>query len=169
MLPGGIYFALESVAWTGGMAFYDRDLPGLAAARAYLLTLDQFADIAAQEMYRAPPGVGEETLFEAISAGRIMLGDGRYETLVCPATLDDIPVLTFTAPWRSVDVSLNRPSRRYIAMIASGLHESHGWDSGQVTNYLSGRPGISGVWDVADLGLAVRESLEGHERETFRA
>lgn len=56
-LAGGVYFAMESAAWGGGRAFYDPDLPGTAAARAYLITPEQFADIAAQEMYRVP---GEE-------------------------------------------------------------------------------------------------------------
>lgn len=48
LLPGGVYFAGESRAWTGGMAFYDPELPGPAAARGYLMSVEQFADIAAQ-------------------------------------------------------------------------------------------------------------------------
>src|SRR4051812_46926456 len=56
LVPGGIYFALESLTWSGGMAFYDPDLPGEVAARAYLISAAQFADIAAQEMHRPPPG-----------------------------------------------------------------------------------------------------------------
>lgn len=31
-VPGGIYFALTSQTWGGGMAFYDPALPGRAAA-----------------------------------------------------------------------------------------------------------------------------------------
>src|SRR6266516_3153562 len=48
-LPGGIFFALRSRVWGGGMAFYDPALPGRAAAHAYLLTRGQFADVLAQE------------------------------------------------------------------------------------------------------------------------
>ena len=54
-LPGGVYFALTSRVWGGGMAFYDPALPGRAAARAYLLTRSQFCDVVSQEMRR---GVG---------------------------------------------------------------------------------------------------------------
>lgn len=54
LLPGGIYFAQTSPVWGGGVAFYDPSLPGLAPARAYLLTTGQFSDVLAQEMRRAP-------------------------------------------------------------------------------------------------------------------
>ena len=53
-LPGTTYFAGESPQWGGGAAFYDHDEPGRTAARAYLVTAGQLADIAAQEMYRVP-------------------------------------------------------------------------------------------------------------------
>ena len=53
-LPGTTYFAGESPQWGGGVAFYDHDEPGRTAARAYLVTAGQLADIAAQEMYRVP-------------------------------------------------------------------------------------------------------------------
>ena len=53
-LPGSLYFAGESPQWGGGVAFYDHDTPGFTAARGYLVTAGQFADIAAQEMHRIP-------------------------------------------------------------------------------------------------------------------
>ena len=40
LIPGGVYFAGESRAWTGGMAFYDPQLPGRAAARGYLVAVE---------------------------------------------------------------------------------------------------------------------------------
>lgn len=39
MPPGGVYFAHTSPTWGGGMAFYDPEPPGRAAARAYLLNV----------------------------------------------------------------------------------------------------------------------------------
>ena len=36
-LPGGIHFAGESLAWGGGIAFYDPAATGRVFARAYLL------------------------------------------------------------------------------------------------------------------------------------
>ncbi len=38
------------------MAFFDPDGAGSVACRAYLLTAEQFADVAAQEMRRQPGG-----------------------------------------------------------------------------------------------------------------
>ncbi|WP_425681644.1 hypothetical protein [Micromonospora sp. DT31] len=76
LIPGGVYFAGESRAWTGGMAFYDPTLPGRAAARGYLVTVEQFADIAAQEMYR-PPGADLAGILAAVRTGRATLGPGR--------------------------------------------------------------------------------------------
>lgn len=51
-LPGRIYFAQQSTTWGGGIAFYDHRRAGPTPARAYLVTVEQFADIAMQEMER---------------------------------------------------------------------------------------------------------------------
>lgn len=150
-LSGGIYFATESLVWGGGRAFYDPALPGTAAMRAYLITVEQFSDLVAQEMYRAP-GVDLD-LTEALMTGRATLGPGRYETLLCVGALDGYPVLTFTAPWSSADVELLAPSARYLGILAGGLREAHGWDPGQAASYLASRPGAAGTW-TADSILA---------------
>nr|WP_246450853.1 histone deacetylase [Allostreptomyces psammosilenae] len=153
MLPGTLYFATESPVWTGGRAFYDPDASGEMPARAYLLTPRQFADIAAQEMYREP---GEELdLSEVLAHGRAQMGPGRYETLVCPGTLDDHPVLTFTAPWGSSDVAWNAPSAAYLRHLAAGLISAHGWSPQQAADYLAGRPGAEGVWQPTDVARLV--------------
>jgi hypothetical protein len=149
LLPGRLYFALESMVWTGGMGFYDPLDPGEMPARAYLLTASQFADIAAQEMHQEP---GEDIDLSAVLAeGRACLGEGRYQTLVCPGALDGCPVLTFTAPWRSAEARLNKPSGAYLRNLASGLRESHGWTRERIADYLAGRPGAEGVWGAADV------------------
>ncbi|MEV7330630.1 histone deacetylase [Micromonospora sp. NPDC093244] len=163
-LPGGIYFAGESRAWTGGMAFYDPQLPGLAAARAYLVTVEQFTDIAAQEMYRPAGGTGdlapatEAAIDAAVADGRATLGPGRYETLVCPGSHGGVPMLTFTAPGPASAVRCRPPASIYLGMIARGLHESHGWPAERIADYLSARPGIVDGWspdDVTDLVVEV--------------
>ncbi|MFF8944525.1 histone deacetylase [Streptomyces sp. NPDC014864] len=144
MLPGELYFALESQAWTGGMGFYDPNVDDQMAARAYLLTTEQFSDIAAQEMYREPGA--KMDLKKVLATGRAEMGPGRYETLVCPGYLDGHPVLTFTAPWGMGDVALNSPSANYLRHLGSGLAEAHGWSSEQIADYLATRPGAAGHW-----------------------
>src|SRR4051794_11503986 len=97
-LPGTTYFAGASPQWGGGVAFYDHDEPGRTAARAYLVTPGQLADIAAQEMYRLP--AAGDPLEELVGGplDRHPPGPGRYETLVRVGELDGHSLLTFTSP-----------------------------------------------------------------------
>ncbi|MEU8087218.1 histone deacetylase [Micromonospora sp. NPDC049101] len=167
-LPGGIYFAGESRAWTGGMAFYDPHLPGQAAARAYLVTREQFADIAAQEMYR-PAGAADlvpdlipatdAAIEVAVASGRATLGPGRYETLVCPGSHGGVPLLTFTAPEGASAVRCRPPAPSYLGMIARGLREAHGWPAERITSYLAARPGVADAWPPDAVAALVTEAL----------
>jgi hypothetical protein len=146
-LPGGIYFATRSLVWGGGRAFYDTGLPGVAAARAYLITGAQFADVAAQEMGRQPGT--DLALVGVLAAGRVQLGPGRYETLLHLGDRDGYPMLTFTAPWTAAEVDHIAPAAAYLRMLATGLREAHGWGAHRVAGYLAGLPGCAGVWTEA--------------------
>lgn len=148
-LPGQVYFATESVVWTGGRAFLDPTLPGRAPARAYLITDEQFADITDQEMYR-PPGTPLD-LAAVVAAGRVELGPGRYETLIHAGDLDGYPVFTFTAPWIASAKAPNPPAAAYLTTIARGLRESHGWSTEAVVGYLSGLNSVAERWSAAEL------------------
>ncbi|MFC5247159.1 histone deacetylase [Streptomyces nigrescens] len=162
MLPGLLYFATESQVWTGGRAFYDPDAPpddlpgsGELPVRGYLLTLSQFSDIAAQEMYREP---GEDLdLTEAVTRGRSRLGPGRYETLVCAGLLDGYPVLTFTAPWSSKDIAVNPPAAAYLRHIGAGIVASHGWSARRAAGYLAGCPGAEGHWTAEEIAALLTD------------
>jgi hypothetical protein len=148
LLPGRMYFALRSGAWRGGMAFLDPDGPGRAAARGYLLTADQFLDVAAQEMRRQPGGSPLD-LAAALRDGRAVCGLGRYETLVVAGERDGCPVLTFTAPWSAGDVPWKPPSGAYLSHLGAGLREAHGWSQSRIADYLCSRPGAAGAWSRA--------------------
>ncbi|MFJ5924709.1 histone deacetylase [Kitasatospora sp. NPDC092948] len=156
MLPGTLYFALESPTWTGGSAFYDPTGTGDVPARAYLLTVEQFADILAQEMRRKPGTGADLDLTHVLATGRERFGPGRYETVLCPGGLDDIPVLTFTAPWTLAEAALNPPSATYLANLAAGLGEAHGWTPGQAAAYLATRPGATARWTPDSVLRAIR-------------
>ena len=100
-LPGTTYFAGESPQWGGGVAFYDHDEPGWTAARAYLVTAGQLADIAAQEMYRIPVDGDPLEEVAARSARRRPAHLGaRAATRRWSrwASCDGAPLLTFTSP-----------------------------------------------------------------------
>jgi len=138
-LPGTVYFAGESPQWGGGVAFYDHETPGYAAARAYLVTAGQFADIAAQEMYRVPQEGDplEEVVMNPINGGRHRLGPGRYETLIEVGREDGKPLLLFTSPHGADHVEHTEPAPAYLAMMAQGLLESRDWDARRVEEYLA--------------------------------
>ncbi|WP_203606798.1 histone deacetylase [Streptomyces sp. SID11385] len=160
-LRGRLYFATESRIWGGGRAFFERpegvgaQWPGPGAgrtgpragrcgvstgrvlARAYDVSREQFTDVAAQEMYRAP---GDGPALEAVLAGgerAVRCGPGRYETLLCLGALDGRPALTFTAPWRAADVTPNPPSKPYLAQLAGGLAETGAWSAAAIRAYLT--------------------------------
>ena len=141
--PGRIRFVGVSSIWGGGMAVYDARAAGEVAARAYLITAEQFVDVLAQEM-RLEPGLDVD-LAPVQETGWHSLGPGRYQTLAHLGSRDDLPMLTFT----SADVDdhpVNAPSEGYLRTMARGLQESHGWTAGQIGRYLAQFPGAAGVW-----------------------
>ncbi|MFJ5881342.1 histone deacetylase [Kitasatospora cineracea] len=162
LLPGVLYFALESAVWTGGMGFYDPAADGETPARAHLVTAGQFADVAAQEMHREPGA--DLDLTRALATGRDRLGPGRYETLVCPGAIDGIPLLTFTAPWPLAAAALNPPAAAYLANLAAGLAEAHGWSPERAAAYLAGRPGAAPRWNAVTILDALRRPPGGPGR-----
>lgn len=148
-LRGKVYFALESAVWTGGRAFFDPDAAGTAWARGHLITIGQFSDILAQEMYRVP---GDDLKFDDwLGRGRTQVGPGRYETIVCVGSLDGYPALTFTAPWPIEEITPNKPAAAYLENIAAGLLEAGAWNTNQIAAYLAGCPGAAGVWEQDEI------------------
>ncbi|RAG86415.1 histone deacetylase [Streptacidiphilus pinicola] len=162
LLPGQLYFALHSLVWTGGIGFYDPARDGEMPARAYLVTEQQFSDIAAQEMHREPGT--DLDLTGVLTAGRDQYGPGRYETLVCPGAIDDIPVCTFTAPRNVADAELNAPAAAYLANLATGLTEGHGWPLDRCARYLATRPGAAGHWTAETVLDALERASQGGSR-----
>ncbi|MDG4861651.1 histone deacetylase [Streptomyces sp. T-3] len=148
-LPGTLYFAQESPVWTGGRAFYDPAGEGRVRGRAHLLSVEQFSDIAAQEMYEEP-GLNLD-LSVVLAQGRDQRGAGRYETLVRPGDLDGLPLLTFTAPWAVTDVVCTEPSAGYLRHLAEGLLEAGAWSRRSIAEYLASCPGALGHWSADDV------------------
>lgn len=141
-LPGSLYFAGESTVWGGGgVAFYDHDSPGSTPARAYLITVEQFVDVANQEMHRPPRADDplEQILRDGLPGARHQAGPGDYETLLEVGSHEGRPMLTFTAPHGITDVPHNPPQPEYLAMLAEGLREGHGWDEDQIGVYFTSR------------------------------
>jgi hypothetical protein len=134
------------------MAFFDRSRPGVAACRAYLVTADQFGDIAAQERRRAPGGEFARDLAGLLPDVETVVatGPGHYETVVRLGELDGAPMFTIThhdVP----GLPLAAPTAAYLRWISTGLREAHGYDDARIAGYLAAAPGVAGAWSVAEL------------------
>ena len=139
LITGDVYFAGRSSGWGAGMAFYDAGATGEVAARAYLITTEQFVDVLAQET-RRPPGMtlDLEPFFQGESYSN---GVGGYPLLVRVGERRGVPLVTFSRP-RPTASPLVAPSRPYLAAMAIGLREAHGWSEVQIDRYLSALPGV---------------------------
>jgi hypothetical protein len=163
VVRGGLVFAGESGVWGGGMAFLDPGAAAEVACRAYLVTAEQLADVAAQEMRRPPGGEFARTLvglLEHVEHVR-SVGPGRYETVARLGELDGAPMFTLTAarPDRLRPVP---PTATYLRSICVGLHESHGWSSDRVADYLLTARGVGQAWSRGALRqLAASTTAEG--------
>ncbi len=157
VLDGSVSFAWESPTWGGGIAFYDPDAEGTTYARAYQLTVEQFADVASQEMHRQPTGDPLD-LIALAATGSLELGLGRYETLHVVGDIDEVPVVTFSSH-HSDELTLNAPRPAYVTMMARGLSEAHGLDGTAIIEYLLTRPGCRPGWTRRDLADVVSAAL----------
>ena len=152
-LPGQVSFAHHSRQWGGGVAFLDPDAPGSSPGRAYDVGVGQLADVLAQEGGRHPPG--ELDVAAVVAAGRWTADPGWYGTVVHTGSMDGLPVLTFTSPWRTGDVEATAPSASYLRLLADGLAEAHGWPLERAVAHLLTCPGVTPRWDAPTLRAAL--------------
>ena len=134
LINGGVYFAGHSSGWRAGMAFYDPHADGQVAAKAYLITAEQFVDVLAQETRRSPGMTLDLT--PTLRGDRYSKGVGGYSMLVRLGECRGVSLVTFTRD-RSAAPSLAAPSASYLLTMASGLREAHGWSQAQINRYLS--------------------------------
>lgn len=128
-------FGGESKTWGGGVAFVDR-AGDATLARLYLITLEQFADVVAQENW-LDPGTLEIALDDEVN-----LGEGLHYGLVLGlGEFDGDPVLTVT---RQRGTAIARPSAAYLRHVARGLAESHRLSPAEIAAYLASKRGVSG-------------------------
>ncbi len=149
-IPYSLYFAGESQNWGGGFALLSDELsdkPSLG--RAYLVTLDQFEEIVAQESLRDIPEKIDPDLLK--NMGQLVLGDGqgRYDKLLYCGELLDIPVITFTCTSPREDI--NKPSEAYLSTIYRGLTDLYQLTPSQAADYLADCPGIRGEYTHSQL------------------
>jgi hypothetical protein len=141
-IPYRLYFAGTSKAWGGSPAFIDsqRSDHHCSFVRAYMIRWQQFEDVVAQENVRetVPITIGNRR------EGQLeQIGPGRYETLLCVGMREEVPIVTFTAPWTFSQVVPGEPSLPYLSMLVAGLREAHELTDGAIVDYLAAAPGCS--------------------------
>lgn len=151
-VPGGLVFAGESKTWGGGMAFYDATVAGRVACRAYLVTIEQFGDVAAQEMRRPPGGEFARDLAGLLGDVESVhtMGPGRYETITRLGMRAGVPMFTVTHG-DVAELEPVAPSVTYLWWLSTGLREAHGWDDDRIADYLAAVPGAKGSWSESEI------------------
>jgi len=145
-LDHALGFGHTSARWGGGVAYLQAEPgSGEALARLWLVGVDQFADVWAQEN-RAAPGDVEIALGPVgISARGVDLSASPYGRLLRWPARGGMPVVGFTS---AVPPGENRPSAAYLAAMARGLSDGCGLAPEAIAAYLAGsRCG----WSRADL------------------
>jgi hypothetical protein len=128
------------------MAFADDAGGGRVWARAYLVTVQQLADVIAQEIRLAP---GAELTAEVVGqGGRHGLGPGRYDQLLALGRCQGQPVVALTA---SRPPAPAPPAQAYLWSMAAGLRETHGLSAPEIAAYLATAVGVRPTWSAAQL------------------
>jgi hypothetical protein len=131
-----------SQTWGGGVAFV-RTSPGAKAkARLYLVTLDQFSDVVAQENWLVPGTISIEPTEQQI----VLDGEHTYRVVIPLGMRDGTPVLT-VSQLAATDIAA--PTTPYLRYIAEGLRTSHGLSTDEIVAYLASAPGGLSPEDVA--------------------
>ena len=145
-LPGRLVFAGQSLAWTGGIAFYVPGGAGRIAARAYLMTVEQLSDLVAQEI-RRPVGT-ELDVMPGRPHSSSELPGRAYDVVL---RLDDIAAHAAVTITTSRTLTPTAPSPSYLRWICRGLEETYGWPSGRIAAYLGRFPGVATHWTAGEL------------------
>jgi len=158
-IPHDLYFAGESRTWGGGIAFLDHEhiAPSPTLGHAYLVTAEQFEDVAAQETGRDHAAIEMD---EVRTTGSVTLGSGRYDRVVWLGDRDGIPQLTFTSPEPSSAAEPAAPMPRYLHRIMIGLETAHGMTPDESALYLHRSSGVRGHWPIEALVTLASEGPE---------
>lgn len=133
-------------------AFLDTkaDSKGHTIARAYLITLEQFEQIAAQEnhsktVYKLP-------VKQATIKGHATIGDGSgpYDELLYCGSKDGYPMFTLTTPKTDLERTTEVPES-YLTMLHEGLSQNTEMDRREVISYLLDIPGVADTYQPHSL------------------
>lgn len=129
-VDGRLAFGGWSQTWGGGVALL-RDAPGtMAKARLYLVTIEQFEDVVAQENWLLPGTV----VIEHTTEQTVLDAEHTYRVVARLGSRDGLPILTVT---QVSTAATTPPTPAYLRHIADGLRGSHGMGTDEVVGYLA--------------------------------
>ncbi len=138
-VPYALRFAGASRRWGGGLAFLDPVRgSGRAHVRLWLVGLDQFADVMAQECGGTAGDVDLRP--DAVGPDAVVLPDARYGRVLRPGDHDGRPVLTCT--WVEPPEPAP-PSASYRAAVLAGFAEGP-LDPAEAAAYLHAAADVAG-------------------------
>jgi hypothetical protein len=141
-IEGELAFGGWSQTWGGGVAFVRAKAGAMTKARFYLLLLEQFEDIVAQENWLIPGSVVIEPSEEQI----VLDGEHTYRLVLPVGHRDGKPILTIS---QLAATETAPPTLPYLAHIAEGLRESHGMSAAAIVAYLASAPGAPPPDEIA--------------------
>ncbi len=166
----GLYFSGTSANYPAATAYLSLQ-PGIMAtkARAYLISLEQFWDIFAQENHWQDDAV-PCTIEELRAKGNVLIRDegtsdktakSQYMRVIYCGDLDGTPMVSLGA----TDLSrpFGKPSAVYLQTIAAGLLESRKLTHKDIANYFVSLPGIAGniaYNELLDIITAIPPALQ---------
>lgn len=164
-LPHQLRFAGRSLAYAGGVAFLSPNRKeGMAQARqakcaAYLIGIDQFWDVFAQE--NNLPDTERIPLDDVIQAGTVRpnnTGDeyNNYDSVVYLGQHGVHAMLTLTSGNTDLMEPV-APHETYLRTIAHGLQSVHYMDIPEISAYFASIPGVDGNYSMEDISLILKE------------
>jgi hypothetical protein len=147
-IPAELAFGGTSVTWGGGVAFLGPQPDATAKARLYLLTIEQVADVIAQENWLEPGTVEIDDLMADRTT--TLPGSHMYGTVVALHRRDSVPVLAVS---QDPGTPPSAPTAAYLRHIADGLRESHAMSDEEIAAYLGARRGAP---DASAIAAALR-------------
>ena len=147
--PSAVCFRGHSTWWGGAPAFLEHARAEIGAlGRRYLITLEQFEDVLAQENRLDEPLPVDPG--HPVGA-RQVLADRPYGQVVNLPPVDGYPVLTFTSPQPAEHRDPAPPSAAYLGTIVRGLAGAHPLTHDEIASHLLRASGVADGWDHASI------------------
>ncbi len=149
--PYKLFFAGNCETCGGGHAFIDyrKDEASHTISHAYLITREQFEEIASQENYW--PETVALPFDKAVEDGHATIGDGTgdYNELLYSGIKEGYPIFSLTT--NDPDTPKTMPNRKYTEMLCKGLSDVNQLGKKEAVDYLMAAPGIKDSYDRKQL------------------